>query len=318
MQVFQCPECGQQVWFHNSHCPNGHLLHFDPDAQQMTQALDCGRRAAIGCNWRAEPHGPLCRSCAMTEVIPDPEVAGAESRLAETEAAKRWVLAGLLRWGWFGSADAGPAPRFMLVADRTRHGPEEITMGHADGLITLDVAEASRTVREERRENLAEPYRTMIGHLRHELAHYLFQRLSGEANFSESFRELFGDERRDYGEALKAHYANPQAGGEHHITSYASAHPHEDWAETVAHLLHLTDLVDSGAAVALTPGGDAYAEPDGLALIERAADFAMRVNHVNRALDLPDLYPFVLTDPVREKLAFAHRALRRAGPRPFG
>ncbi|MGR3793102.1 zinc-binding metallopeptidase family protein [Vannielia sp. SX4] len=315
MQIFHCPTCSEQVWFHNHQCPNGHALHFDPDAQAMVQGSDCERRAAIGCNWsaHAEP-GPLCRSCAMTAVIPDPEVEGAESRLARTEAAKRWVLAGLHRWGWFGPADPGPAPRFELVADRTRHGPESITMGHADGVITLDVAEASRAVQEERRERLAEDYRTMIGHLRHELAHYLFLRLStDDPAFPDAFRALFGDERADYGEALKAHYANPRPAGGTHITSYATAHPHEDWAETVAHLLHLTDLVDSGYAVALAPGGDAYAEPDAQALIERAANFAMRVNHVNRALDLPDLYPFVLSDPVRDKLAFAHGALRRTG-----
>ncbi len=313
MQIFHCPACSEQVWFQNHVCPNGHALHFDPDAQAMVQGFDCERRAAIGCNWTSGTEdGPLCRSCAMTAVIPDPEVEGAESRLARTEAAKRWVLAGLHRWGWFGPADQGPAPRFELVADRTRHGPESITMGHADGVITLDVAEASRAVQEERRERLAEDYRTMIGHLRHELAHYLFLRLSqDDPEFPAAFRALFGDERADYGEALKAHYDTPKPAGGTHITSYATAHPHEDWAETVAHLLHLTDLTDSGYAVALAPGGDAYAEPDAFALIERAADFAMRVNHVNRALDLPDLYPFVLSDPVRDKLAFAHRALRR-------
>ncbi|MFY0634135.1 MAG: putative zinc-binding metallopeptidase [Vannielia sp.] len=314
MQIFHCPACSEQVWFNNHHCPNGHALHFDPDAQAMVAGVDCARRTAIGCNWTAgSEDGPLCRSCAMTEVIPDPEVEGAESRLARTEAAKRWVLAGLHRWGWFGPSDTGPAPRFELVADRTRHGPEKITMGHADGLITLDVAESSRAVQEARRERLDEDYRTMSGHLRHELAHYLFLRLSqDDPSFPDAFRNLFGDERADYGEALKAHYDNPKPAGGTHITSYATAHPHEDWAETVAHLLHLTDLVDSGYAVALAPGGDAYGEPDALALIERAADFAMRVNHVNRALDLPDLYPFVLSDPVRGKLAFAHQALRRA------
>ena len=315
MQTFTCPTCDAEVWFHNLTCPSGHALHFDPDAQAMAQGSNCARRQALACNWLADGAGALCRSCAMTAVIPDPEVEGAESRLARTEAAKRWVLAGLHRWGWFGPSDPGPAPRFELVADRTRHGPEAITMGHADGVITLDVAEADRAVQEERRADLSERYRTMIGHLRHELAHYLFLRLSRSGSFLEGFRALFGDERADYGAALEAHYAAPKLAGGDHITSYATAHPHEDWAETVAHLLHLTDLIDSGAAVELVPGGDAYAEADAAALVERAADFAMRVNHVNRALDLPDLYPFVLTDPVRGKLAFAHEALRGGPPR---
>ena len=109
-------------------------------------------------------------------------------------------------------------------------------------------------------------------------------------------------------------------GGDFHITGYATSHPHEDWAETLAHLMHLTDILDSAAASGLSwPEGpplpyDAYAEADTERLVTLAIDLTLAINHVNRALDLPDLYPFVLAAPVREKLAFAHGALRIGGP----
>ncbi|MDF0598109.1 zinc-binding metallopeptidase family protein [Psychromarinibacter halotolerans] len=314
MQVFHCPECNAQVWFDNLVCPQGHTLHFDPDSQRMVPAADCNWRAQIGCNWAADPSGDgYCRSCAMTRTVPDLALEDNLRDLAATEAAKRWVLAGLHRWGWFGFADGGGKPVFDLVAEQTSDGPAQITMGHANGVITINVAEASRAVREARREDMSERYRTMIGHMRHELAHFLFVRLAEDPQFLQDFRALFGDETQDYGAALQSHYENPGQAGPDFITSYATAHPHEDWAETVAHLLHLTDLADSGCAVGLLDGQDPYAEPSTKELIHRAADFAMRVNHVNRALDLPDLYPFVLGEGVREKLTLAHGSLRRAG-----
>lgn len=311
MQVFHCPQCAAQVWFDNAVCGNGHPLHFDPEAQAMVTGTDCARRAEIGCNWVAETGG-VCRSCAMTRTIPDPGLEENRRDLADTEAAKRWVLAGLQRWGWFGMSDTGARPVFDLVGEQTSEGPADITMGHADGIITINVAEANRAVREARREDLEERFRTMIGHIRHELAHFLFLRCCAGPDFLPEFRARFGDERADYAEALKRHYADPVPAGDAFVTSYAAAHPHEDWAETVAHLLHLTDLADSGVAVGLLDGPDPYAEADARVLIHRAADFALKVNHVNRTLDQPDLYPFVLGDVARDKLGFAHSVLREA------
>lgn len=311
MQLFQCPTCDAQVWFDNDECPNGHALAFDPDMQAMVIGPQCARSSEIGCNWRAERKG-LCQACTMTEAIPDLSLPDLRERWAATEAAKRWVLASLGRWNWFGANDPGAPPVFRLLADETRKGAADLIMGHADGVITIDVAEADRATREQRRQELGEPYRTMIGHMRHEIAHYLFVRLAEDERFLGEFRKVFGDERADYGDALEAHYDDPGSADDAHVTSYATSHPHEDWAETVAHLLHLTDLVDSGAAVELCPGGDGYSELDSHRLIMRASDFALRVNHVNRSLDLPDLYPFILGEEARQKLAFAHRALKRS------
>ncbi|MFZ5963210.1 zinc-binding metallopeptidase family protein [Thalassococcus sp. BH17M4-6] len=316
MQIFTCPACSARLYFHNTGCRCGHQVSFDPDAATMRiNAIPCDNREVIGCNWQADQCG-LCRSCAMTKTVPDIGTPDNVPLWAKTEAAKRWMLANLMRWGWFTAQDAGDRPVFKLLSEQTATGDADVIMGHANGVITINVTEASEATRKERQEDLGELYRTMLGHMRHEMAHFLFVRLSASAEFVQAFRALFGDETADYGAALKRHYQSPKPADNNHITSYATAHPHEDWAETTAHLLHLTDLLDSASAASLVlPGGpaqgiDAYAETDTERLVTQAVETAIAINHVNRALDLPDLYPFVLQPGVRDKLAFVHRHLR--------
>jgi len=120
-------------------------------------------------------------------------------------------------------------------------------MGHVGGVVTISVAEADAVLRTTRKEALDEPYRTMIGHMRHEIAHMLWWRLSLREDFLTAFRETFGDEREDYPAALQRHYQNgpPADWQTRFLSTYASSHPHEDWAETASHLLHLTDITDS-------------------------------------------------------------------------
>ncbi|WP_037372258.1 zinc-binding metallopeptidase family protein [Salipiger mucosus] len=319
MQIFSCPNCGAPLYFHNTGCTCGQQVSFDPDAQSMQLAgALCANRGDIGCNWVAETDG-LCRACAMTETLPDLREPDNLPLWETSERAKRWMLANLARWGWFTPADTGARPVFRMLSENTAVGQDEVIMGHANGLITINVTEASDAVLAERQEQFGELYRTMLGHMRHEVAHFLQLRLLEQHGFAEAFRALFGDEREDYGAALQAHYANPKPADDWHITSYATAHPHEDWAETIAHLLHLVDLLDSAAAADLAlPDGpphgyDAYAEQDTERQIALAIDLSIAMNHVNRAMDLPDLYPFVLTQGVRKKLAFAHEWLRRDG-----
>ncbi|WP_375174909.1 putative zinc-binding metallopeptidase [Pseudooceanicola sp.] len=316
MQIFRCPACAAPVYFHNLACSCGQQLVFDPEAQVMAAAgATCGNRADIDCNWMAEADG-LCRSCAMTETVPDLREAMNLPLWQTSELAKRWVIANLGRWGWFTRADPGPRPTFRMLSEQTLAGQENVTMGHAEGTITINVSEASDALLAQRQEDLGELYRTMTGHIRHEIAHFLFLRLGQSDAFLADFRALFGDETTDYAAALQAHYSDPRPADHDHITSYATAHPHEDWAETIAHLLHLVDLIDSAAAARLSlpdgvvPGYDAYADPDTDTVISRAVDVSIAVNHVNRALDLPDVYPFVLPDGVRRKFAFAHGHLR--------
>lgn len=194
-------------------------------------------------------------------------------------------------------------------------------MGHLEGVVTINVAEADPAIATARRENLDEPYRTMVGHFRHEIGHFMFERLSPREGFLDAFRALFGDERPDYGEALAAyHRCGPPQGWENAcISAYAAAHPHEDWAESFAHLLHLTEIVDSAvsadvAGAAKVPQGyDPYLETDAEALLTAGATLGIALNHVNRSMGLSDIYPFVHTPRIREKLAFVHSWIRQAG-----
>lgn len=321
MQIFACPECDAPAFFHNVSCPNGHALDYDPDAGVMVAAgTPCANRARIGCNWPAESEAGYCRACAMTETIPDPDASDNLTWWAEAESAKRWVLANLSRWGWFLPADAGPRPVFRLLSEQTSTGETRVMMGHDSGIVTINVTEADPAQRVQRREDLGESFRSMIGHFRHEIAHFLFERLARDTDFTDAFRVLFGDEREDYAAALQRHYSEgPPPGSEAtHVTPYASSHPHEDWAESVAHVLHLTDIADSFRASGLgspdVPAGfDPYREADSDRLISAGAALAISLNHVSRSVGLSDVYPFVLTPPMREKMAFAHQSLRR-GP----
>lgn len=314
MQRLDCPGCGQRVYFHNTMCSCGTPLVFDPESGRFGAGLTpCTNLSDLGCNWAAEAASGLCRSCAMTTTIPDMSVEGNPELLARSEAAKRWVLANLARWHWFTQADQGARPEFKMLSERAGQQDVDVTMGHADGLITINVVEADDAVRVERQQELGELYRSMIGHMRHEIAHFLFDRLAVLPGFLDQFRAMFGDERADYGQALQAHYAQPKDPGDQYISEYATMHPHEDWAETSAHILHLVDMTDSLMATGLTgpdipaPGYDAYGDgdEDGDHLLHVATAVALAVNEINRALDNPDVYPFVLTPMTRTKLKFA-------------
>ncbi len=316
MRVFANPVGAGSLWFDNLATADGTPVAYDPQARAFVPMPPfCANRERIGCNWIAPKEGAFCRSCAMTALAPDPSIPNAIPNWAQTEAAKRWVLDNLGRWHWFRPEDPGAPPVFHLLAE----GPTPVLMGHVEGVVTISVAEVDPILLTTRREALEEPYRTMIGHMRHEIAHMLWWRLSIRDDFLDAFRAMFGDERIDYPGALQYHYQNgpPENWKQYYLTSYASSHPHEDWAETTAHLLHLTDIADSFTATGLSspqipsPNWDPYTETDSERLIHTAASLTVGVNHINRSMGLSDLYPFVLSDFARHKLAFVHKWLRR-------
>lgn len=327
MRIFTCPDHDEALFFQNTACAGGTEVAYDPDRGAFVSGFTpCANRAQIACNWIAEGNGGLCRACAMTEVIPDTSTPQNLALWAEAELAKRWVLANLSRWGWFTAADDGRRPVFRLLSEQTGGGEALVTMGHADGIVTINVTEADPAERVRRRVELGEPLRTVIGHFRHELGHFFFERLSERPGFVEAFRETFGDERADYAAALKRHYDQGAPAGwqQTHISAYSTAHPHEDWAECFAHLLHLADIVDSFVASGLrsddapAPDYDPYAERDADRLITFGAELGIALNHVNRSMGLVDIYPFVLTPPIRAKLAFVHGQMHAARPEADG
>ena len=316
MHVFDNPVGPGSLWFDNLTTADGTSVAYDPQARAfVTMPPFCANREIIGCNWIAPEQGAFCRACAMTALAPDPSIPDAIANWAKTEASKRWAIDNLGRWHWFRPEDPGTRPVFHMLAE----GLMPVQMGHVDGIVTISVAEADPVVRVTRREALVEPYRTMIGHMRHEISHMLWWRLSLREDFLAAFRELFGDEQADYTAALQRHYQQgpPPSWELSYLTSYASAHPHEDWAETASHLLHLTDIADSFVAADLSApelplrGWNPYAEADAARLIHLATAITMRVNQVNRSMGLSDLYPFVPSETARRKLAFVHDWLRR-------
>jgi len=269
MRVFANPVGSGWLWFDNLSTADGTPVAYDPQARAfLPMPPFCTNREVINCNWIAPEQGAFCKSCAMTALAPDLSIPNAMPNWAQTEAAKRWALDNLGRWSWFRPEDPGTRPVFHMLAE----GPTPVPMGHVQGVVTISVAEADPVLSISRRQALEEPYRTMIGHMRHEISHMLWWRLSLRADFLDAFRAMFGDERDDYVAALQHHYHHgpPPDWKQRFLTTYASAHPHEDWAETAAHLVHLTDIADSFVAAGLSsaelpwPGWDPYSEPEPL------------------------------------------------------
>jgi hypothetical protein len=278
-----------------------------------------------GCNWllaRDDPRG-LCRSCRLTRTRPaDSDEAGLEEFL-KAEAAKRRLLFELLDLGLPVGNDQ---PTFELLS--SSYGP--VSTGHADGVITLDLAESDDAQREQRRASLDEPYRTVLGHFRHEIGHYYWPILMEQPGAArlERFRSLFGDERADYGSALEGHYEQgPREDWmQTHVSAYATMHPWEDWAETFAHLLHIRDALQTGAAYGLVVAGPGLdADPSLMSVPEPRPEeesiesiiaewlpFTYALNAVNRSLGRDDLYPFTLAPSVIEKLGFVLEVIRAA------
>ncbi len=312
------------MFFDNLACGCGTAVVFDPDARRflaISDAAACANRDPIQCNWRAEVG--FCRSCATTRTRPDLSVGGNLALWAGAETAKRRALYDLMHWGLFTRDDRQERPAFDLLAEETRSGETDVTMGHADGVITINVDEVDAAEREARRILLGERYRTVVGHFRHEIGHFVFRRLAPLDGFLPGFRALFGDERADYRKALRSHYSRREKEDwrETHLTRYATAHPHEDWAETHAHYLHLVAVTASAQAIGLSsaaltaagPGFDPYSQRHPEPLLTIAGELSVALNHVTRAMGLPDPYPFVLTDGPRQKLAFVQTWLPLAG-----
>jgi hypothetical protein len=187
---------------------------------------------------------------------------------------------------------------------------EHVLTGHANGLITLNLAEADPVERAVASEQMNEQYRTLVGHFRHESGHYFWDQLIRDSRYLTEGRALFGDERADYAKALKQHYANSAAidWQANYISSYASSHPWEDWAETWAHYLHLADTLETAHSFALCADWQTLAR-DFDQLIASWRAVAVMLNELNRSMGQSDGYPFVLQPLVVEKLRFIHRVI---------
>jgi hypothetical protein len=208
-------------------------------------------------------------------------------------------------------------PQYGLAFDLLSSAQEKVFTGHDDGLITLDLAEGDDLHREQLRIAMDEPYRTLLGHFRHEIGHYYFYRLIGTSpEYEQRAQELFGDADADYQAALDRHYAEgaPPDWKKNYVSSYATMHPAEDWAETFAHYLHIRDTLDTAAAFGMAPATATFDRrvlgPSGFdTLIDLWLPLSWALNMVNRSMGRDDLYPFVLPPAVLEKMRFIHTVI---------
>jgi hypothetical protein len=335
MRSFACPTCSHLVFFENNRCLNcGTELGFDPDRRTMVAVGDrphCANHGLAACNWMvADPatHSGLCLCCRLTRTRPDDDDAEALAAFADAEAGKRRLVFELQELGLPVTPydeDTGEGVAFDLLS--SRHA--EVLTGHEDGVITLDLAESDDLHREKVRIDLGEAYRTVLGHLRHEIGHYYWPLLvQADDHALAAYRDLFGDETVSYADELDRHYnQGPPAGWEErYVSAYATMHPWEDWAETFAHYLHIRDALETAASFGLeVTGPDAVvgAEAESLrahpmpdddldhepfaAIVQEWLALSYALNAMSRSIGKPDLYPFVLAPTVIDKLAFVHR-----------
>lgn len=356
-KVWPC-RCGQSLFFRNSQClaclaalgyqpEQSRLSSLQPAEQPDTWTLDTDPQAGLfrrcanldtpaACNWLLPDNGrdTLCIACSLNRTIPDLSIPENPERWRKVETAKRRLVAQLITFGLpvvpkTVDENIGLAFDFIGVDP---DGKSPMT-GHASGLITLDIKEADDAHREYVRQQMREPYRTLLGHFRHEVGHYYWDRLIANSHWLEAFRELFGDERASYAEALERHYQQgaPLDWQTHYVSAYATMHPWEDWAETWAHYLHMMDAVDTALGFGMSAremdfdyqpfppetlydaehaGGAAF-----LSFVNAWIELAGMLNELSRSMGQPDFYPFVVPAAVITKLHFIHLVIQEEGGR---
>ncbi|GGE20846.1 hypothetical protein GCM10011390_45180 [Aureimonas endophytica] len=344
MKLFSCPSCQQVVFFPNVVCERcNHALGYEPNSNRMLalEPAEDGFWTSVGrgadgsgwkydanyqygvCNWLLPSDSPDTLSLAsrFNLVIPNLDEPDNLVLWQKMELAKQRLFYGLLRLKLplVTRAEHPEGLGFQFLSDE---GGKVMT-GHDQGLITIALVEADDAEREKRRTAMGEPYRTLLGHFRHEIGHWYWDRLVRDGGALEECRAIFGNDEEDYNQALQNHYANgPKPNWQNeYVSAYAGAHPWEDFAETWAHYLHIIDTLEVGGSygIALHPKADRegvlttdldFNAYDGTTSIETIVDawlaLSAALNSFNRAMGHQDLYPFVLSPTVTAKLGFIH------------
>jgi hypothetical protein len=355
MKLFQCQNCGQPLYFENTRCERcGLSLGYLPERETVTALKPdssarnsehnvwwalvdektyryCANAAYGVCNWLvpAALADAYCTACRHNRMIPDLSLAENLDKWRALEVAKHRLFYTLfqLRLPVETQAENPTGLAFEFLAD-VAPSVAPVMTGHADGVITINLAEADDSERERRRHLMGEPYRTLLGHFRHEMGHYYWDRLIADSPHLDEFRRLFGDERQDYDQALQNYYGHgaPSNWPEHFISAYASAHPWEDFAETWTHFFHMIDTLETahfaGLAVSpklpQSPGAVFDFHPRDTSMdriVEAWLALAFAVNSINRSMGLHDLYPFVLGPSAVAKLTFVQQRILAVSPR---
>ncbi|WP_308200507.1 putative zinc-binding metallopeptidase [Bradyrhizobium sp. 190] len=191
MREFHCPSCRGQVPFEQCECTScGNKLLFDTANLKMVRLQDENsrdNREIIGCNWSVEGMGPYCASCCLNRTIPNLSVLRNVLLWKRVEEAKRRLVYDLRRLQLPLVSRNGDHIAFEILSDES--GP--VLTGHRSGLITLNLAEADDVERESRRIAFREPYRTLLGHFRHEVGHFYWDLLVEGTKLRASFNLIW-------------------------------------------------------------------------------------------------------------------------------
>ncbi len=353
MKLFNCQHCSALLFFENHSCEScasplgympdrGGLEALVPDREgdrggdtftlvsdPMVRVRRCRNARHDVCNWLVQADGDeaFCIACRHNRTIPNLADPADMLLWRKLEAAKHRLFYSLVRLG-VRLANRIDDPAEGLVFDflDDRSGKPRVLTGHKGGVITIAIQEADDAHREEMRNQMHETYRTLLGHFRHEVGHWIWDRLIRDGDRLAACREVFGDDTVDYGAALDRHYREgpPPDWQNAYISSYATSHPWEDFAETWAHYLHIMDTLETANAfgmgvhpkveqsssltveVAIDPYRSATMKP----IVDQWLPLTFAMNNLNRSMGLADLYPFIITDPVRTKLGFIHQMLQ--------
>ena len=354
MKLFNCQKCGQLLYFENTRCvncqsplgfyaPAMNLLAlvaqpndtFSAYGQAASRFRYCYNATYQACNWLLDADNPeeFCEACQLNRTVP---YLADEQNLKlwrKLEVAKHRLVCSLRQLGLPTESkekhpDTGLAFDFLADQSLPSGKVQRVMTGHADGLITINISEADDAHRVQTQQSMGERYRTLLGHFRHEVGHYYWNLIVMNTPYLPAFRSLFGDDRQDYGEALKRYYAQgaPKDWSENFISAYASSHPWEDWAETWAHYLHMIDTLATayafglhvapragdGSTLAATIDHDPYQTADFDLLYAQWLPLTVAMNSINRSMGQPDLYPFVIPPPVVKKLKYVHTVCQAA------
>ncbi|MFK8083321.1 MAG: putative zinc-binding metallopeptidase [Granulosicoccus sp.] len=341
MKLYECSACGHAVYFQNNCCVRcSSELAFDPKSMSIhapDTPLCVNGIKFNACNWLASADSPdgFCVACDLNRTIPNLSDPNNLALWKKIQLEKNHLVYSLLRFGLpVFSQDTHPQTGLafdFLDAEAQEQGPV-VRTGHANGVITINIREADDAYRAAAKQTMGEPYRTLLGHFRHESAHYYWDRLVRDTSWLPRVRSLFGDDTADYSQALDTHYKSgpPANWKSSYISAYASAHAWEDWAETWAHYFHLVDALECAGELGLTldpitgrnmsvpetPTLDPYQCDDMTLLMERWLPISVALNMLNRSLGQADAYPFVLSPAIVNKLSLIHSIIADASQPP--
>ncbi len=348
MKLFDCQACGQTLYFENTTCENcGHRLGYLAEQQELHAIERTGGEGSLAwsivgqpertlrfcrnaqyevCNWLIpnDQAGDFCLACRHNHLVPDLSRRGNQELWRLMEIAKHRMFYTLIELHLpLITRAEDPVEGLMFDFLEDPEIGKKVMTGHDSGTVTISIAEADDAERERRRKSMHEPYRTLLGHFRHEIAHYYWDRLVRDSPAIGPFRQMFGDDRADYAQALKTHYQNgaPQDWRERFVSAYATSHAWEDFAETFAHYLHIVDTLETADAFGVRVRPRHIAQAEALSidvdveplheksfapLVRAWVPLTFALNSLNRSMGLGDLYPFIITPAIIDKLAFIH------------